>query len=41
MTTTALDCSLIIQQLSAIDGGGFVAPAPDLSGCMSDGETPK
>ncbi|NJL08648.1 MAG: type II toxin-antitoxin system HicB family antitoxin [Methylacidiphilales bacterium] len=23
------------------DGGGFAAFAPDLSGCMSDGETPE
>jgi antitoxin HicB len=30
---------MVIIPLSAEDGGGFVAYAPDLHGCMSDGET--
>ena len=29
-----------IEPLSAEDGGGFLATAPDLAGCVSDGETP-
>jgi antitoxin HicB len=28
-----------IQALSEADGGGFIALAPELPGCMSDGET--
>lgn len=31
----------MIEPLSANDGGGFLARAPDLPGCMSDGETPE
>ena len=31
---------LIVEPLSAEDGGGFMAIVPDLPGCMSDGETP-
>ena len=38
MTTNAPDYPLIVEPLSAEDGGGFVAFAPDLPGCMSDGE---
>ncbi len=30
-----------VTQLSNADGGGFLARAPDLPGCMSDGETPE
>jgi len=29
-----------IEALSPAEGGGFVAFAPNLPGCMSDGETP-
>ena len=29
-----------IEPLSAEHGGGFLATAPDLAGCVSDGETP-
>lgn len=36
-----LDYLVIIEPLSAEDGGGFVALVPDLPGCMSDGETPE
>lgn len=36
---TALDYPVHIQRLSEEDGGGFVAYALDLPGCMSDGET--
>jgi antitoxin HicB len=32
---------VLIEPLSAEDGGGFVATVPDLPGCMSDGETPE
>jgi len=41
MATTKLDYPVIIEPLSAEDGGGFVAAVPDLPGCMSDGETPE
>lgn len=34
-----LDYPVIIEPLSAADGGGFIATVPDLPGCMSDGET--
>ena len=30
-----------IFPLSEADGGGFMATAPDLPGCRSDGETPE
>jgi predicted RNase H-like HicB family nuclease len=30
---------VIIEPLPEAEGGGFVALAPDLPGCMSDGET--
>lgn len=36
-----LDYPVMIEPLSAEDGGGFVATVPDLPGCMSDGETPE
>ncbi len=32
---------VLVEPLSAEDGGGFLATAPDLPGCMSDGETPE
>jgi predicted RNase H-like HicB family nuclease len=32
---------LIVEPLSEEDGGGFLARAPDLPGCMSDGESPE
>jgi antitoxin HicB len=35
----ALDYPIVIEPLSANDGGGFAALVPDLPGCMSDGET--
>jgi antitoxin HicB len=41
MATKKLDYPVIIEPLSAEDGGGFVAAVPDLPGCMSDGETPE
>lgn len=37
----ATDYPLIVEKLSAEDGGGFLARVPDLPGCMSDGETPE
>jgi antitoxin HicB len=36
-----LDYPVIIEPLSAEDGGGFIATVPDLPGCASDGETPE
>ena len=33
--------AIVIEPLSAEDGGGFIATVPDLPGCMSDGETPQ
>ena len=38
--TSPLTYRITIEPLSAHDGGGFLATAPDLAGCMSDGETP-
>jgi len=37
----ALRYPVLVEPLSAEDGGGFVATVPDLPGCMSDGETPE
>ena len=34
------DYPMAIQPLAAEDGGGYVAYATDLPGCMADGETP-
>ncbi len=31
---------VFVQPLAADLGGGFVSYAPDLKGCVSDGETP-
>jgi predicted RNase H-like HicB family nuclease len=33
--------AVLIEPLSAEDGGGFLATVPELPGCMSDGETPE
>jgi antitoxin HicB len=33
--------SIILRPLVAADGGGWLAEVPELSGCMSDGETPQ
>ncbi|MGO1077360.1 type II toxin-antitoxin system HicB family antitoxin [Inquilinus sp. CA228] len=35
------DYLLTVRPLAVEDGGGFLAEAPDLPGCMSDGETPQ
>ncbi|RZM09559.1 MAG: type II toxin-antitoxin system HicB family antitoxin [Sphingomonas sp.] len=35
------DYEIDIRPLSADDGGGFTAIAPELPGCRSDGETPE
>jgi len=32
--------AIVIRQISAEDGGGYIGLVPDLPGCMSDGETP-
>lgn len=36
-----MDYPVIIVRLSEQDGGGYMGYAPDLVGCMSDGETPE
>ena len=36
-----LEYPIRIEKLPASDGGGYLATAPDLPGCMSDGETPE
>ncbi|RJG46344.1 type II toxin-antitoxin system HicB family antitoxin [Mesorhizobium sp. DCY119] len=36
-----LEYPVVIEPLSAEDGGGFSAVVPDLPGCMSDGDTPE
>jgi predicted RNase H-like HicB family nuclease len=36
-----LDYPVMIEPLGPEDGGGFLATAPDLPACMSDGETPE
>ncbi len=36
-----LDYEVDILPLSAADGGGFAAIAPELPGCRSDGSTPQ
>ena len=36
---TNLEYPVLIEPLSAEDGGGFLATVPDLPGCASDGET--
>jgi len=35
------DYEIDIAPLSAEDGGGFAAVAPELPGCRSDGDTPE
>ena len=34
-----LEYVVVIEPLTAQDGGGFLATVPDLPGCVSDGET--
>jgi predicted RNase H-like HicB family nuclease len=36
-----LQYAVLVEPLSAEDGGGFLATVPDLPGCMSDGATPE
>jgi antitoxin HicB len=38
---TRLKYPIVVEPLAAEDGGGFLATAPDLPGCMSDGATPE
>ena len=33
------DYPVVIRRLSADEGGGYLAEAPDLPGCIADGET--
>ena len=41
MTAHSLRYPVIVSPLTEEEGGGFSATAPDLPGCMSDGETPE
>ena len=41
MTQDRLAYAIIIEPLSAADGGGFLARVPDLPGCVTDGESPE
>lgn len=36
-----LEYPIVVEPLPMEDGGGFLATAPDLPGCMSDGATPE
>ena len=36
-----LDYAIVVEPLSAEDGGGWLASVPALPGCMGDGETPE
>ena len=36
-----LEYAVRIERLVDRDGSGYVSTAPDLPGCMSDGETPE
>jgi antitoxin HicB len=38
---TRLEYPIAVEPLAMEDGGGFLATAPDLPGCMSDGATPE
>ena len=40
MTFDVRQYRVFVEPLSAELGGGFVAYAPELQGCISDGETP-
>jgi antitoxin HicB len=38
---TKLEYPIVVEPLPIEEGGGFLATAPDLPGCMSDGDTPE
>ncbi|WP_158809048.1 type II toxin-antitoxin system HicB family antitoxin [Beijerinckia sp. L45] len=38
---TPLEYPVVVEPIIPEDGGGFAAIAPDLPGCMSDGDTPE
>jgi antitoxin HicB len=38
---TRLEYPVVVEPLPTEEGGGFLATAPDLPGCMSDGATPE
>ncbi len=40
MTIDARDYRVFVERLAPRLGGGFVSYAPELMGCVSDGETP-
>jgi antitoxin HicB len=38
---TRLEYPIVVEPLPIEEGGGFLAAAPDLPGCISDGDTPE
>ena len=38
---TKLEYPIVVEPLPIEEGGGFLATAPDLPGCMSDGAIPE
>ncbi len=40
-TVKPQDYEVVIRPLPAADGGGYLATAPALPGCKSDGDTPQ
>ncbi len=40
MTIDVRDYRVFVERLAPDLGGGFVAHAPELTGCVSDGQTP-
>ena len=38
---TKLEYPIVVEPLPLEEGGGFLATAPDLPGCLSDGATPE
>ena len=36
-----MDYAIVIAKLSEEEGGGYIGYVPDLTGCLSDGETPE
>ncbi len=38
---TRLEYPIVVEPLPIEEGSGFLATAPDLPGCMSDGATPE
>ena len=40
-TETDSGYAIMVEPLSAVDGGGWLASVPALPGCMGDGDTPE